>query len=846
MGKPVLAIAVAALAALAALTLWQGARAPTTPAEPDTSPTPVEQPSALSIPDDATAPVEALVSSDRRVEDSGPAASPLPTQPTDAVCTVRGLVVDEEEHPLADVTVRIAASPQWAEGVEAPRLSDKYNIHGWELLTDASGAFRFDVPVPTADRNWLEIEPGPLLARVRLDFRSTRPALVAGDNDLGMFRLAVTGAIRGTVRDDRGLPIEKAKLDVGDAPSTTYGYGAETSASGEYLVPHVPAGSYGLGAKADGYLSRFVKPVVVERGNIAMGPDFVLERAPTLRGRIADEKRRPIEGVRLWGRPASSGAGAGGKSAPDGSFVIYLPQDEPYTLEATANGFQPFGVGDRTKHYAPGTDDISITLKADVTTRFVVIDETGSGVEHFGLRINRNQGKQAAERSVFAIFNPPSPKNHLGGVVDLGARPGIDRFQLQAPGYLEMQGEVLHDVGAPGQQTLRLSRGRSISGRVLAAGAPVEGLAVTLTPGRFMQGKTDIGTQVQTFSEDPERRSTAVTNAQGRFVLEAIERDRVYLLHASHPKKGVLRRLPVKAEEQETDLGDLVLVPRAAIAGLVLLPDGVAPAGHAVYLGGREDDFAWTDGAGLFRFDGLGPGSYVLEVAETPGLVGGGNPFGVDLAAGETKEVVLDCTARIVSALTLLVDLGGAPTLGGLVQLHPIGKPDQALELGQLDADGRVSGFVRAGGEASLVIWIPDYAPLRHPTARVSLAQGMQPEQKIEFELGSLVLELPGTVVLPAVGNLELKLGDQSYRVEFAEGRSAMKFGRLIDGGRRFQFDLLPVGMHELEVRLVDEAAQNELAHRPDGKMDFRKPLLYEAQASVTIVHGEVAKLVLR
>src|SRR5688572_4764853 len=83
---------------------------------------------------------------------------------------------------------------------------------------------------------------------------------------------------------------------------------------------------------------------------------------------------------------------------------------------------------------------------------------------------------------------------------------------------------------------------------------------------------------------------------------------------------------------------------------------------------------------------------------------------------------------------------------------------------------------------------------------------------------------------------------DQSYRVEVAEGRSAMNFGRLI-GGRRFQFDLLPVGLHELAVRLVDAAAQNELAHRPDGKMDFRKPSFHEAQASVTIVHGEVAEL---
>ena len=114
-----------------------------------------------------------------------------------------------------------------------------------------------------------------------------------------MFLSLVTGAIRGTVHDGDGLPIAEAELVVAETPSTTYGYSAKTLASGEYLVPHVPAGSYGLRAVKEGYLSGFVKPVAVERGRIAAGPDFVLRPAPVLRGRITDVAGRPVEGARL-------------------------------------------------------------------------------------------------------------------------------------------------------------------------------------------------------------------------------------------------------------------------------------------------------------------------------------------------------------------------------------------------------------------------------------------------------------------------------------------------------------------------------------------------------------------
>ena len=124
--------------------------------------------------------------------------------------------------------------------------------------------------------------------------------------------------------------------------------------------------------------------------------------------------------------------------------------------------------------------------------------------------------------------------------------------------------------------------------------------------------------------------------------------------------------------------------------------------------------------------------------------------------------------------------------------LRPTANPEERLHLGELDADGRVSGFVPAGGEASLEIWIPGYGTLQHPTTRISLPPGVQSERKLEFEVGSLLLELPGGIALPATGMLELQLAEQSYRVDFDGGPSTLKCAKVLDNGRRFQLNLSP------------------------------------------------------
>jgi len=358
---------------------------------------------------------------------TAPAATPARFE-----CAVFGHVVDENDRGLARVSVRLAAYKVWAAGVDVPRLPGKYDMRGWEVLSEVDGSFRIVAPVPTAERVSLSIEPDPFhdSAREELGGRDSdaRAPLHAGDNDLGVFRLVATGALRGTVRDAAGGPLENANLRVANDRVTTLEREADSDAGGGYLIGHVKPGTYGVNAVCKGYLSEFKKPFQVEVGRVTEGVDFALVVAPTVSGVVVDEQGRGLAGAKLWGWPGSgNGAGAGAKSGADGDFTIYLPQDEPYTLEVELDGYDTFGLHDRETHYAPGTRDLRVVLKrsAQARTQFVVVDaSSGASIETSGIEIERDQGSAAVHNSWTDYRAHPQPGVHLDGQLELAARPG--------------------------------------------------------------------------------------------------------------------------------------------------------------------------------------------------------------------------------------------------------------------------------------------------------------------------------------------------------------------------------------------------------------------------------------
>ena len=98
-----------------------------------------------------------------------------------------------------------------------------------------------------------------------LNAACTRPPFTAGENDLGTFTLASTGALTGFVRDKLGAPIVGAHVRLAAEPSLTEEREADTDGSGRYVIGHASDGSHGVNAEAKGFLSKFLKPFDVRR-----------------------------------------------------------------------------------------------------------------------------------------------------------------------------------------------------------------------------------------------------------------------------------------------------------------------------------------------------------------------------------------------------------------------------------------------------------------------------------------------------------------------------------------------------------------------------------------------------
>ncbi len=805
----------------------------------------------------------------------------VPDALSEMPCRVFGRVVDEHDEPLAGITVRLAAHKTWASDVHVPRLVGPRDHCGWEMGTDESGSFRFETPVPTAEITWLTITPDPYHDSARVLFggydERNRPALRAGDNDLGVFRLATTGAIEGRIVDESGQPIAGVEMDIGPERSQTYGRPGESDEAGWYSIAHAPVGTYMVKAKLEGHLSGHRDGVTVERGSTTAGIDFVLCPSPTLRGRVLDEQGEPVADARLWGWPRSHGSGAGATSGVDGVFTVHLPQDEPYTLGVEHDGYEPFALDSRKTYYEPNTEDIEIVLERATTTLFRVIDaERGEPVERFGLEILRNNGSRAKPHVFTSLGAPPRAADHPRGEVELDARPGIDAFVLHAPGYRPLQGEIEHESDSDHVQILRVDHGASLRGRALLDGAPLARATVKLSRGSLEKFRTTGPVDVSHLSAEERARVTErLSRAQveplpertwrssgdkwdtssaegGTFAFEGLDPGTYRLeLRSAGGACCVLVPVPLVPREKK-DVGDLVLTPGATILGRVLVPPARSAGGLTVYLDEpRQNVTQTTDASGGFRFTGLSEGEHFLLLDEVPGSTVASEPMSVTLAAGETREVVLDASDCGTCKVSLTIDLGGPSPEGHRLRLVSTSDSSVWGDLGRTDADGRVHGTVRAMGDAHLSVVTRDFITLRDRSKIFALELDAEIDELVRIDTGMLELGLPRSAALPSNCRMSLTLtaqeGTPSAGVQTSfdlkendEKPSSIRFRR---GEGRVLFHVLPVGKFELIIELFDSDAPP--VRTPIDARSFREApaAFYTKQAPVEIRPRETTTL---
>lgn len=728
---------------------------------------------------------------------------------------VFGLVADQRGAPIEGAVVNLHGMDRWVdEEIHPGEVPSTYTV-----ITGRDGRFSFDVLTPSSDWVMLAVTGGIYRGKVGRDFgiaggRNEDPLRV-GDNDLGTFVLPDAGGVAGRVTDSAGAPLSGATVMLEESQGS-FTLSARTDERGAYELGGLPAGPSKFTASQKGYLRLARSGIDVQVGQTAQGLDFALAAAPSLAGRVVDQSGAPLAGVKLWGWPAShNGSGAGARSAEDGSFVVHLPQDEPYTLGAELPGYEE--LSDRgPPFHAAGTRDIVLVLKRPTLHAFHVRDAvTGRSVERFGMKLIRVRTAEGGTLGSSVHREPEPLGDHRGGVVELPGDPALCDYVIEAPGYGSQRGPVALDMD--GKQVVALQPEASLTGHLLQGGHPVPDPVVcveadlipTVPKGPELRergafavfpGQDDPFAVRQDLDEFTGRRRIERGGPDGSFRVGGLAAGTYELVVSgtgTAPLK--LERLQLKSGEAR-DLGELEAPAPAEIAGVLLLPTDMPRGGLRVMLGEgsfpNREKAQVTDDTGTFRFAGLGAGVHQVFVEGKPGVILPGPPFPVELAGGESRRLELDLAPRVPCTVSVRARLSG-PALEGVhvVARRPTEGGWRMERIGELDAQGRGQGFVAGGEVLAFELRGPSEAIIASNTPTRSLEAGGSIELEFEAELGSLIALMPAAP--DAAGPPRLHA---SLRLAGGDWTTCWLKSRPVDAMLHLDLGALAPGEYELRV----------------------------------------------
>ena len=701
-----------------------------------------------------------------------------------------GRVVDLNDKPLAEVGLRLGSvGERWVSKDLYPEA-----LTGFRTVTDADGAFRFDVPVPTSSWTTFSLRPSEFHTRDGRDFgmaggRDEEP-LREGDNDLGTFVLANAGVIAGRIVDLDGAPISGAHARLERTGPGGYTLNSNiTGADGVYRIGHIPAGRRDAESLADGFVSAKRTGIEVVEREVTAGVDFILHPSPSISGRVLDASGQPLESARVRGWPVGGGMGARAESGPDGRFTLLLPEDARYELGATRDGFEELASDSGKYTFEPGTDDAELVMHRARRVTFVVRDTvTEEPITQFGLKVIRVRSEYGSSSSS-SDEDPAAVSEHPDGTVELPGDPRWDDYTIVAPGYGDQRADVDFDEGGGTRQTIRLATAGSITGRLVHGGEPVAGPTIRLRADRLplrpgvTEGEDDI------FSENwgPDLDQFAGRKRQfagaddGTFLIEGLAPG-TYAIRLSGAGIAPTSLRGTRVEPGETTtLGEIEAFEPGTIRGQILLADGFSPGGLSVAPGGpdfADDDKAqMTDARGRFGFTGLAQGTHYLWVEAKPGVLVRDRPTEVELGPGETKALKLDLSERIPCELEVHVLINGEPAVGAQVAVRAGEVGGGWIPVGVTDSEGMLIGYVRGAGPRDLQIRGAGRLIVGESSVPIDLRPAEQRRVDLVFDAGRLSVSMAASMT-----EVENPIGIYVLVVQRVGGAQAMQIVHLPPG----------------------------------------------------------------
>ena len=620
-------------------------------------------------------------------------------------------VRDERDQPIAGATVTLieGTSPTETTGADGT-VTFRGVGDGWTAVRASATGH------------------GPATATVRIG-KAQRQAEVT-------VTLARGAAVSGVVVDERGAPIAGAKVMATDVSATWDPGGgdrepATTSASGEFTIPALAAGSYRLTAADETHAPASSEPITVDGERPTTGVRIVMPAGARLAGRVVDTAGKPVPyaTVKVSGTEWATDMVFRQAAADDrGQFAVdALPRRAVKVRAESETASSKIATVDLVA--AAAKTELELVLDQDGAIAGIVVDGTGAPVAEASVSAQPDFLAEASRGGDFILASSSSTTTDGGGRFVLrGLEEGAYRLAASREGHSER--------AAFGADSTAVRTGATDVRLVLP------------TPGG-MRGKivTDRG--------EPPMLATVLSGWEHR----AVTRDGTFTLADMTPGKYDLRitgpdfaevgRGDVVVEEGKiTDVGTITVTRGRTLSGRLVDSKGAPVEGGKVMVGkmifgdgkASSSDLdgdslmglrsARTAADGTFTVRGISRDGGIA-VAEHPAK---GRSVSVTVPAGTDDVAGLAITLRGYGSLTGTVTRKGQPVAGAAVSAAPMGSSGQAV-------------FVTTGADGKFVL---DKVP-EGPTA----VQAMKQQLMSTFSASRTVTVVAGaatdaTIDIPA------------------------------------------------------------------------------------------------
>ncbi len=399
---------------------------------------------------------------------------------------------------------------------------------------------------------------------------------------------------------------------------------------GRFSLQGLPPGEWTLTAQAEGFTNGVARNVRIEEGRTTRGVIIQMDRGATVRGQVltADD-RTPVAGAVVsvgHGRESGFAAMLQGldkstamaETDAEGFFEVTGVPEGADHVNVLASGFANTSEEIPSIKEAELREGVEVLLKRGGTLTGTVFDRHGNPlpgrmVGAFSPQSRDFQQTATNENGVYRM-------EHLRQGAYFMLTAALDDESLFTGDVMKiLQSSRITQAWVPEGGVVEVdivdeaAGGCRLTGVLLKDGAPVAGanLALVSTEGSSLLDM---------------RFSTSRTDARGEFVFESLAPGEYRLNVDSEEWTG---RLPLTVADVPEDRVQLQ-VPRTEVTGVVVAGDtGEALEGISVLLvsedrqaagfeamlgGGPTRDWEFTDEQGRFRFEGVSPGRYHLEI----------------------------------------------------------------------------------------------------------------------------------------------------------------------------------------------------------------------------------------